>query len=164
MIAWQQHWNALAPREQFLVRLALVLVTLTVIWLLVVGPSLRVLRAAPARAAAEEQQLAHMRALQAQAQAIQRQAPLSYDDGVRALGQATRQTLGDSGQIRFQGDQAIVTLQACAPQALAQWLSEARLNARSVPVEARLARVSTAAGVRWSGSVVLALPTRGTTG
>jgi general secretion pathway protein M len=42
------------------------------------------------------------------------------------------------------------------PEALAQWLSQARLNARLLPVESLLQRSGEGPAQRWSGTVVLA--------
>ena len=53
-----------------------------------------------------------------------------------------------------------VTLQATSADALAQWLAQVRLNARSTPVEARLTRIAAPAGVAWSGVLVMGLPER----
>jgi general secretion pathway protein M len=50
-----------------------------------------------------------------------------------------------------------ITLNGTAPDALGQWLTQARTNARVLPAEARLTR--DAAGL-WNGSLVLALPPR----
>ena len=52
---------------------------------------------------------------------------------------------------------ALVTLAGVPPDALAQWLAQARINARAVPGEARLQR--NAAG-QWDGTLVLNLPPR----
>jgi general secretion pathway protein M len=55
------------------------------------------------------------------------------------------------------GDRATLTLTGVAPDALAQWLTQARVNARTLPNEAHLHR--NAAGL-WEGTLVLALPPR----
>ena len=57
------------------------------------------------------------------------------------------------------GDQATATFKAAEATALAQWLAEVRINARTVPTELRLSAAPTAAarpGV-WQGSAVFAL-------
>jgi general secretion pathway protein M len=101
-----------------------------------------------------------MQSLQAQAKALQQQAPLGFEEAVRALNLATKQTLGTSAQVSVSGERANVTLQATSADALAQWLAQVRLNARATPVEARLTRIATPAGVTWSGVLVMGLPTR----
>ena len=139
---------------------AIAVVALTLLWLLLLAPALRTLRTAPAQAQQLDTQLQRMQSLQAQAQALQQQAAMSYDDAVRALNLATKQTLGTSAQISISGERATITLQSTGSDALAQWLAQVRLNARTTPVEARLTRVATPAGVSWSGVLVMGLPTR----
>jgi general secretion pathway protein M len=50
-----------------------------------------------------------------------------------------------------------VTLTGTGADALAQWLTQARVNARALPGEAHLSR--NAAGM-WEGTLVLTLPPR----
>lgn len=154
-------WAQLAPRERNLLGLALALIGLALLWQLLLAPALRTLRTAPAQTQALDTQLQRMQALQAQAKALQQQAPLSYDEALRALNQATKQTLGATAQISVSAERATVTLQAASADALAQWLTQARLNARSTPLEARLNRIATPGGVTWSGVLVMSLPQRG---
>jgi len=153
-------WNQLAPREKSLLGAALAVIALALVWQLMLAPSLRTLRAATAQGLALDAQLQHMQSLQAQAKALQKQAPLAYDDTLRALNQATKQTLGSTAQVSAVADRVNVTLQAARADALAQWLAQARVNARSTPLEARLTRMATPAGVTWSGTLVMTLPQR----
>lgn len=156
----QARWHALAPRERHLLGVAGAVVLVALLWVLLLGPSLRVLRSATGQAAALDSQLQRMQALQAQAATLQQQAPLRYEDALRALQQATKQTLGATAQLSVNNERATVTLQAARADALAQWLAQARLNARSVPLEAKITRISTPAGTTWSGVLVLSLPAR----
>jgi general secretion pathway protein M len=153
-------WVQLAPRERSWLSGALALIALALLWQLMLAPSLATLRTATAQGLALDAQLQHMQALQAQAKALQKQAPLAYDDAVRALNLATKQTLGNTAQVSVVAERANVTLQATSAVALAQWLAQARVNARSIPLEAHLTRMATPAGVTWSGTLVMALPLR----
>jgi general secretion pathway protein M len=153
-------WNQLAPREKSLLGGALAVIALALLWQLVLAPSLLTLRTATAQGLALDTQLQHMQSLQAQAKVLQKQAPLAYDDAVRALNLATKQTLGSTAQISVVAERANVTLQAARADALAQWLAQARVNARSTPLEARITRIATPAGVTWSGTLVMTLPQR----
>ena len=156
----QARWAQLAPRERNMLLAALAVVLLALLWQLLLAPSIKTLRTAPAQALVLDTQLQRMQSLQAQARALQQQSPLGFDEAVRALNLATRQTLGSSAQVSVSGERANVTLQAASADALAQWLAQVRLNARSTPVEARLTRVATPAGVTWSGVLVMGLPAR----
>ncbi len=153
-------WAQLAPREKSLLGAALALIALALLWQLMLAPSLATLRTATAQGLALDAQLRHMQSLQAQSKALQKQAPLTYDDAVRALNLATKQTLGSTAQVSVVAERANVTLQAARADTLAQWLAQARVNARSTPLEARLTRMATPAGVTWSGTLVMTLPQR----
>jgi len=171
--ALRARWQALAPREQTLVLAAGGVIAFALLWWLAVAPALATLRAAPARHAALDAQLQQMQALQAEAQQLQSAPRTARGDAVGTLRTALAQRLGNAAQLNVAGDRATVTLKGAPADALGQWLAQARSNARSVPVEARLTRSAAApanAGTpttlgnpatalpRWDGTLVLALP------
>ena len=153
-------WSQLKPKEQRGIQLATVLVVGVVLWFNSIGPNLQQLRTANTKGLALDVQLQQVQTLQAQALAIQVQAPLTYDDAALALKQATVQLLAGAAQLSINGDRATVTLQNAQPQALAQWLTQARLNARSVPVDAKLTRATASGPTLWNGTLTLSLPAR----
>ena len=153
-------WSQLQPQEQRGITLATALLVLVGLWFTSVGPNLQQLRSANAKGLALDAQLQQMHALQVQAQTMQVQPALTYDDAVRALKLATTQSLGGSAQIIISGDRATVTLQNAQPQAITQWLTQARLNARSVPLEAKLTRANANSPALWNGTLTLSLPAR----
>lgn len=150
-------WEALAPREKILAGGATALVAASLIWMLLVSPALTTLRTAEAQHRALDAQLQRMRSLQAQAQALQAQPKQNPEDAQRLLDLAVKQRLGASARMVVAGERATITLSGTPPDALAQWLTQARVNARALPSEARLSRNS--AGL-WEGTLVLALPRR----
>lgn len=156
--ALQARWAALAPREKAMVAAATAVVALAVLWLAAVAPALATLRTAAQAHRAVDAQWQQMANLQAQAQALQSQPRLSHDDVLRALELSVRQRLGTGATLTVAGERATVTLKAVPADALAQWLAQARVNARVLPSEARLAR-GTAPGT-WDGTIALALPPR----
>ena len=160
----QARWRQLASRDKNLVLFGLLLVGATLLWQFSVAPSLATRRGADAQASALSAQLQRMQALQAQAQALQKQPALGFDDAVRALTAATKTTLGGTAQLSLTGDRASVTLKAASADALAEWLAQARLNARSTPLEARLVRAAAPGAdprtAAWNGVLVMALPAR----
>ncbi len=158
--AMQSRWAQLAPKEKAGVGLAFVVVLLAVLWMGIIGPGLAQWRTAEAKGRALDAQLQTMQTLQAQVQSIQAQPPLGYDDAVRALKQATLETLGATAQVSPLADRATVTLQSAQPEALALWLTQARLNGRSVPLEAHLTRAPGADGVLWNGTLTMSLPAK----
>jgi general secretion pathway protein M len=150
-------WNSLAAREKRLVAGALGLVVLALLWWVALAPALATLRGAEAQHQTLDAQLQRMARLQSQARALQSQPRQSHDDASRLLDVAVRQTLGTSGRLSIAGDRVTLTLTGTSPVALAQWLTQARVDAHALPSEARLSR--NANGL-WEGTVVLALPPR----
>lgn len=164
--AWQEalrtRWNLLAARERAGVGMALALVVLALLWWVALGPALSTLRGAEAQHRALDAQLQTMRGLQTEALALQGQPKLSYDEALRALDASVRQRLGSTAQLSVAGERATLTLKGADPDALARWLTQARVNARALPAEARLTRSAggPTAPARWDGSLVLTLPAR----
>lgn len=160
------YWRGLSTRERIGVAAAAATVGAALLWWLALAPALQTLRSAPAQASSLEAQLQSMRALQAQAQTLQNQPKLGRDEALRALEASVKQRLGNTAQLSVQGDRANLILKGAAADALAQWLSQARVNARATPVEARLQRSAVAASApgspspAWDGTVLLALPAR----
>ena len=153
-------WARLPGREKNLFRLAALLALAFVLWQFSLAPGLATLRTADAQAKALDAQIQQMQAMQIQAQAIEKQPALGYDEAARALSAATKQTLGATAQLTMAGERASVTLKDASPDALSEWLMQARINARSFVVEARLMRGAAPAGTVWSGVLVMGLPAR----
>lgn len=148
----------LAPREQRAVTLAAWVVGLGLLWWLALAPALQTLRQAPERHTQLDAQLSHMRSMAATAEQLRAQSaasPLGRDGALRALEQATA-ALDGTAQLAVLGDRATLTLNNTPPDALAQWLSQVRVNARLVPLEAQLNRSTEPAA--WSGTLVLGGP------
>lgn len=153
----RQRWEALAARDQLWLAVAGAIVAAVVVWLIAVAPALATLRTAEQQQRTLDGQLQQMRILQAQAQALQSQPKQNRDEALRLLELSVRQRLGTTGRTVIAGDRVTITLAGAAPEAVAQWLSQARVNARALPSEARLNR--NASGL-WDGTVVLTLPPR----
>lgn len=154
-------WAALAPRERRLVGLAAVAVMLALLWLVALAPALATLRDAPAQRALLQSEAQRMQALRAEAQALAALPRLDRDEAVRALEAGTRARLGSAAQLSVTGDRALLTLRDAPAQALADWLADARANARAGVVEARLTRGgdgTTGSSASWSGTLALGLP------
>lgn len=155
----QLRWRALKPREQTLVLGALALVCAALLWWVGLSPALTTLRDARAQQATLAADMEKMQRLRAQALAIQAQPKMDRAESVRALEALVKQRLGGRAQMLVVGDRVTVTLKGTGPEELAQWLSQARINARVVPSEVRLVRVSgSAAGPAvWDGSVAFSV-------
>ena len=133
-------WLALSPRERHLSSLAAAAAGLLLVWWIAIAPALATLARAEVRRTALEAQQRHMQVLQAEAQRLQAQPKIGYDESLRALQAAVQQGLGGTAQINVSGDRAIVTLRATPASTLAAWLGQVRANAHAVPLEARLTR------------------------
>ena len=155
--ALQARWEGLRPREQAMVAGAGAVVGAALIWMIAFGPALSTLRNAEQQRRALDTQLFQMRALQSQAQALQSQPKQGYDEALRLLEQSVQQRLGPTGRIQIAGERVTLTLTGTAADALAQWLTQARVNARALPSEAHLRRNATG---QWEGTLVLTLPPR----
>lgn len=151
------YWSRLAPREQSLVAGAIALVSLALLWWIALSPPIGTLRAAEQQHRLLDAQLQRMRALQSQAQALQSQPRQTPDEASRLLEAAVRQKLGLTARMSVSGERVTIALTGTSPEALGQWLTQARVNARVLPSEARLTR--NPAGL-WDGTLVLALPPR----
>jgi general secretion pathway protein M len=153
----RERWQALGAREKIWVAGAVALIAAVLIWLIALAPALGTLRSAEVQQRALDTELQQMRSLQAQAQLLQSQPKQNREDAARSLEASVRERLGTAGRTLVAGDRVTVTLAGAAPDALAQWLTQARVNARALPSEAHLNRNT--AGL-WEGTLVLTLPPR----
>lgn len=181
--ALQQRWQTLAPRERQALTWAALVLALALFWWVGLAPALRTLRSTEARQHGLDAQWQQMQSLQSQARELQQQTRVSRKEALQALESSVRQRLGTAGQLTVQGERATLVLKAVPATALAQWLSQARANARVLPAEVRLSRSSAVAPGNtsntgntnnnggpaskpapavaepaWDGSLVLALP------
>ena len=95
-----------------------------------------------------------MRTLSAEAKNLQNQPKLGLDEAQKALQSTVTQRFGTTAQLNLTGERASLTLKNANPQELALWLTQARVNARALPSEAKLNRN----GDVWDGTLVLNLP------
>lgn len=155
-------WARLAPRERRLLAMAAAVVGLALLWWLALAPALATLRQAETQSRALDAQWQQMQSLQAEAEALKSSPRMAHDEALRALETSVKQRLGAAAQLSVVGERANLTLKSVPAAALASWLAEARVNARAVPVEARLTRAPGAAGseAQWSGTLSLGLPPR----
>lgn len=150
-------WDTLAPREKVMVAVAAGAIAIAIVWMIAFAPALSTLRAADAQRATLDAQLQRMMGLQAQAQSLQALPKQNPDEALRLLELSVRQRLGAGARINVNGERVTLTLAGISPDALAQWLTQARANAHVTPGEAHLTR--NASGT-WDGTLALMLPAR----
>ena len=146
----RQRWQMVSPREQRLVVAALLLVLVALLWWLAIAPALATLRSAQGQRQQLDAQLQQMQGLQAQAQALQAKPRIAFDDARRLL-EVSVKPLGGTAQLATVGERVTVTFKGVGADALAQWLAQARLSARTAPNEARLVRNTVGT---WDGTLV----------
>jgi general secretion pathway protein M len=152
-------WQGLPPRQRLLLAGAMGVLLAVFLWWVALAPALATLRTAPAQHQILDAQLSAMRQLQAQAlamrEAMQALPPLSREEAQRALEATIRQNLGETARLTLSAEGATLTLSGVSGQALAQWLTQARVEARTLPTEAHLNRQ---ANGLWEGRMTLLLP------
>lgn len=158
--AIQSYWRQMKPREKRLTLIAGSFVFLAVLWWLALAPAIKTIRQAPEQQRKLDGQLQIMQGMSSEAKALQNQPKLGLDDAQAALQSSVTQRFGSTAQLSVSGERATLTLKNANPQELAQWLTQARVNARAVPSEVKLSRSAnaTAGKVAWDGTLVLSLP------
>ncbi len=156
----QGYWRQMKPREKRLTLIAGIFVFLALLWWLALAPAIKTLRQAPAQHRNLDAQIQTMQGMSSEAKGLQNQPKLGLEDAQGALQSSVTQRFGNTAQLSLSGERATLTLKNASPQELAQWLTQARVNARTVPSEVKLTRsVNAAAGkAGWDGSLVLSLP------
>jgi general secretion pathway protein M len=148
-----QRWAALAPRERIALGAALTLVAVFIIWISLIQPAWRSVRAAPALLDQLDMQLQQVQRLAAESRDLRAAAPVSAAQSAEALKSATNR-LGEAGKLNLRGDRAVLSLNNASSEGLRAWLSEARSAARVRPVEMQLQRSPQG----YSGSLTVQLP------
>lgn len=132
-------WALLSPRERYLSSLAASAVALLLVWAVALAPALKSLQKSQAQRLVLDSQMQQMLALQAEARQLAAQPKIGREAALKALRESVA-ALGSGAQMQTSGERAIVTLQAVPAATVANWLGQARADARAVPVEVRLVR------------------------
>ena len=154
METYLNYWRQLKMSERRLILLAFWVILVVLLWLLAIAPALKILKDAPEQHRALDAKLQSMRALSTEAKTLQSQPKLGLDEAQKALQSSVSQRFGSVAQLNLSGERATLTLKNANPQELAQWLTQARVNARALPGEAKLNKI----GDGWDGTLVLNLP------
>ncbi|MDO5086307.1 MAG: type II secretion system protein GspM [Comamonadaceae bacterium] len=154
-------WARLGRRERRLIVLAAATVALALLWWLALAPALGTLRQARTERPQLEARWQRMQTLKAEADSLKALPGISRSEAQRTLQDSVAAALGASAQLSVTGDRANLVLKGAPAGALAQWLQDARVNARATPVQARLTRTpghAPGASAAWDGTLTLALP------
>ncbi len=156
-IVLQAKWQLLHQGDKARLLLVATVLALIFVWWALVATPLRILNQADIQQRNLDTQLQTVQNLKAQAQILKVQPTIKRDAALAML-QSSIKPYGASAQLDVVGERVTVTLRALPADALAQWLSLARINARALPLEARLLRAANATTPAWDGSLVLSLP------
>ncbi len=141
---------------------AVLLILLAVsLWTWNLAPALKTWREVPPQLMQLELQTQGLKAMQAQAQVLQKSPRMTSADAAVALQRNATEILGGAGRLQMDGARATLTLQGVTPDALAQFLGSARTQAQALPVEAHLQKFSSAApkaNELWRGTLIFNLP------
>lgn len=154
METYLNYWRQLKINERRLILAAFWVILAVLLWLFAIAPALKTIKDAPEQHRALDAKLQNMRTLSLEAKNLQSQPKLGLDEAQKALQSAVTQRFGSTAQLNLAGERATLTLKNANPQELAQWLTQARVNARALPGEAKLSR----SGDGWDGTLVLNLP------
>lgn len=143
-----------SPRERQLIGVAAALLAAAFLWFVAIAPALQTYRTSSAAHAKLEAELANMQRMAAEAvklKAMPRASPAQVqtwlDGATKKLGKASAAVQGSRVQVSFTG---------ASPEALADFLAEARLRAQLMPSEAHWKKNANApvAYPQWDGNIV----------
>ncbi|HMS25827.1 MAG TPA: type II secretion system protein GspM [Burkholderiaceae bacterium] len=155
----QLFWRQLSPGLRRIWLVVGLAVSLYSVWLVAIAPAMNTLRNAPDLHRKLDAQIDNMQTISAEVKSLQKQPKLGLDDAQKALQNTVAQRLGSTGQINIIGSRAILTLKSAPPQSVAEFLTEARINARAIPQEVKITR-NNASVTSWDGSMTLSLPAK----
>ena len=160
-------------RQRLLVLATLFLALMLWTWNL--APALKTLREVPLQLTQLDAQTQQLKAMQAQAQTLQKSPRLNPADAASLLQQSATEILGTGASLNIQGARATLTLSGVSADSLAQFLAMARNKSHALPIEAHLQKFSgttpgtasgsasgkaTSAKELWRGALILNLPSR----
>ena len=136
--------NALPAQDRQRLQWLLAVLVLILVWTFNVAPALKTWREAPALLLQLEAQTQSVKAMQAQAQSLQKAARLSSADAASQLQQSVAEVLGSGAKLSLEGSRATLTLSGVSAENLAQFLTTARTKSHALPLEAHLQKFENA--------------------
>lgn len=148
----QVRWGNLAVRDRRALAIAASAIGIYLFWAIAIQPAWRTLQKAPPELNRLENQLQQLNRMAQESRELREILPVPTAQALSSIQSATDR-LGPQGRISILGDRATLTLTNVKPQALKDWLSEARSAGRARPVEVQLNRT----GQGYSGTILLTL-------
>ncbi len=157
---WRSPPQALPEKDRTRIQfLGLVLIGI-LLWFGNIAPAIKTYQEAPLQLAQLEKQTESLKALQAQAVALQKAPRIKAQDAAALLQQSTTEILGNGAKLNLEATRATLTLTSVSAEGLAQFLSAVRSQAHALPLEAKLQKNKTGSQEVWRGTLILSLPTQ----
>jgi general secretion pathway protein M len=149
-------------RQRLLV-LASVFLSL-MLWTWNLAPALKTLREVPLQLSQLDAQTQQLKAMQAQAQTLQKSPRIKSNEAASLLQNAASEVLGNGARLNIEGTRATLTLSGVSADSLAQFVALARTQSQTMPIEAHLQKFSASGSASkdskelWRGALILSLP------
>lgn len=152
--AW---WGQRTPRERQLVTAAALVLAALLLWWLLIAPVWRTARDVPPQIQLAEYDLRWMQRDAALAKPLLATPALPPAAAQAALQAATQQLAG-TATLQLAGDRATLAVNGASPDALRNWIAQARTGARA---QVQSVQLTPSGDQNWSGQVVLRLSGEG---
>lgn len=148
------HWGRLSSQEKMMAGLCIALLSFALFWSAAAKPALRSIESSKTRISKASDQLAQIKAMEEQAQALRGANRASREGAARGV-EAAASLLPGKATARVNGSSMSVKIEGVPAQDIHQFIAASR-KAGSMPEQADLAR-DKASGL-WSGMFEMRLP------
>lgn len=152
--------QSLPEKDRKLIQYLALALAFSLLWFWNIAPALKTYQEAPLQLAQLERQTENLKALQAQALALQKAPRVKVQNVGAVLQQASSEILGNGAKLNLEASRATLTLNNVSAEALAQFLAAARTQAQAMPIEAKLQKNKTGTVEVWRGTLILSLPSQ----
>ena len=134
------------------------------LWTWNLAPALKTLREVPLQLTQLDAQTQQLKAMQAQAQTLQKSPRIKSNEAASLLQNAASEVLGNGARLNIEGTRATLTLSGVSADSLAQFVALARTQSQTMPIEAHLQKFSASGSASkdskelWRGALILSLP------
>ena len=134
------------------------------LWTWNLAPALKTLREVPLQLTQLDAQTQQLKAMQAQAQTLQKSPRIKPNEAASLLQKAASEVLGNGARLNIEGSRATLTLSGVSADSLAQFVALARTQSQAMPIEAHLQKFSASGSASkdskelWRGALILSLP------
>ena len=152
--------QSLPEKDRKLIQYLALALAFSLLWFWNIAPALKTYQDAPNQLVQLERQTENLKALQAQALALQKAPRVKVQNVGAVLQQSLTEILGNSAKLNLEASRATLTLNNVSAEALAQFLTAARTQAQAMPIEAKLQKNKTGTVEVWRGTLILSLPSQ----